>query len=316
MKLFDLGTVEMRTRAAAALKANNMTADDLLARHQRGDWGDMHEVGRRNNDAGIENALQLYSRYLLPDGTEVHIETGGDRAATIIFLEEEHVFEEVDTRQGYAIWAESYDKGRNPLIEAEEIVLEELIGSLPISSVLDVGTGTGRYALQLARRGARVTAVDQSPEMLALAQQKAKAEGLHIDFHLASLDNDLPLAANQFDFLVCALMLSHIPDLASAARKFHDHLQTDGYLLLTAFHPDIIAHGWRTNFDQAGISYGLPNVLRTRESYLETLVATGFTNLNVFDVPIRDVPAGIFSEAVIEAMGDVNLCLIILAQKG
>ena len=255
MELFELGTVEILPAAAAALKANNLTSDHLLSRHQQGDWGDLDEVTRQNNAAGIESELQLYSLYILREGTEVLVETAGDRTLMSIYLEEDHIYYEVDTREGYAIWAASYDKGRNPLIEMEEAVVEGLIEGLPMSSVLDVGTGTGRYALKLARRGAAVTAVDQSPEMLALAQQAARSEGLNIDFLLASLDDDLPFEAGQFDFLVCALMLSHIPDLALAAQKFHHLLQADGYLLLTVFHPDIIEHGWRTIFDRPGRTY-------------------------------------------------------------
>lgn len=315
MKLFELGNVEILPEAAAALKANNVTATALLSRHRQGDWGDMDEAERQNNDAGIENEVQLYSLYILKDGSEVLVETAGDRSFTSVYLEEDHIYYEVDTLEGYAVWADSYDKGRNPLIEMEDAVVEGLIEGFPMSSVLDVGTGTGRYALKLARRGATVTAVDQSPEMLALAQQAARSERLNIDFRLASLDDDLPFEAGQFDFLVCALMLSHIPDLALAAQKFHDLLQADGHLLLTAFHPDSIEHGWRTIFDRPGRTYCLPNVPRTRAEYLETVTATGFTLLNVIDVPVGDAPAGFFPEDVMETMGDVNFCLIILAQK-
>ena len=141
------------------------------------------------------------------------------------------------------------------------------------------------------------------------------AEVLNIDFRLASLEDDFPFLAGQFDFLVCALVLSHIPDLAQATQKFYKALQTAGYLLLTAYHPDVIAHDWRTIFDRPGLTYGLPNVSRSRAEYLETLAETGFDVLQVIDIPVRDVPAGIFSESHIEIAGDLNFCLIILAQK-
>ena len=315
MELFDPGTVEVSFAAAAALKANNLTAEHLLSRHLQGDWGDLDEFRRQKNADRIENGAQLNARYILQDDTEILISTAGDRTSTRVYLEADHIFQEVDTIEGYAIWAATYNKGRNPLIEAEEAPVAKLIEGLPISSVLDVGTGTGRYALKLARHGAAVTAIDQSPEMLDLARQAAHAEGLNIDFRLASLDDDPPFDAGQFDFLVCALMLSHIPNLTSALQKFHHLLQATGYLLLTVYHPDIINHGWRTVFERPGITYGLPNVSRARAEYVETLAATGFTILHVIDVPVRDVPSGILPDAVIETTGDVNFCLIILAQK-
>ena len=315
MTLFELGAVDVTSAAAAALKANDVTVEGLLSRHQQGDWGDVDAFRRQKNNSRLKSGSQLNSRYVLNDGTEVLVATAGDRTRTCVYLEADHVFQEVDTRIGYALWASTYNKGRNPLIEAEEGPVEDLIRDLPISSALDVGTGTGRYALKLARRGAAVTGIDQSPEMLALAKQAARSEGLEIDFRLVSLDDALPFEADQFDFLVCALMLSHIPDLAAAAQKFHHLLQDRGYLLLTAYHPDIIRHGWRTAFDLPGVAYGLPNVSRSRAEYLEILDSIGFTLLNVIDVPVRDVPAGILREAVIESTGDVNFCLIILAQK-
>lgn len=315
MKLFDLGTIEISTAAKAALKVNNLSSGELLSRHQQGDWGDLDALSCQNNDTGIHDKVLLKSRYIIGDGTELFISTAGDRSQTQLFLETDYRFEEVNTQAGYAIWASTYDQGRNPLIEAEELFVAELIDGLPISTVLDVGTGTGRYALKFAHRGANVTALDQSPEMLALAQEKASGKGLNIDFRLGSVNDELPFDAHQFDFLICALMLSHIPEFAQVAQKFYNVLQSGGHLLITAYHPDIIKHGWRTVFDRPQVTYGLPNVSRSRAEYLEILKSSGFNVLSVVDVPVRDVPAGIFPETVVAETGDINLCLIILAEK-
>ena len=44
--------------------------------------------------------------------------------------------------------------------------------------MLDIGCGGGRYAIELARAGAEVTAIDFSPEMIAMARERAHAAGL------------------------------------------------------------------------------------------------------------------------------------------
>jgi len=49
-------------------------------------------------------------------------------------------------------------------------------------SILDVGCGTGRHAIELSKRGYRVTGIDLSASMLAKARQKAEKEGLQINF--------------------------------------------------------------------------------------------------------------------------------------
>jgi ubiquinone/menaquinone biosynthesis C-methylase UbiE len=222
---------------------------------------------------------------------------------------------DVSTQEGYAIWSSFYDSQKNPLIVVEEPTVVELISSLPITNALDVGTGTGRHALRLARRGIQVTAIDQSPEMLAIARQKAQQENLPIDFHLASLTDDLPLASNQFDFLINALMLCHLPDLAGAIRECCRMVRPGGYLLITDFHPDALDFGWRTAFTQADISYTLPNTLHTRAGYLQALTNEGCILQKVVDIPVRAVPPGYGPEEVFRKYPDLPLCLIVLAQK-
>ena len=222
---------------------------------------------------------------------------------------------EVTFQEGYAIWAASYDSEKNALIVVEESHVNSLLDTLPITTALDVGTGTGRYALKLARRGATVTAIDQSPEMLALAQNAACAEGLTIDFQLASLDNDLPFASDRFDFLICTLMLCHVPNLVHAIQEFYRVLQPGGHLLITAFHPEAIERGWRTMFRRPEAIYFLPNMLHTRADYLDALAATGFTVLKVIDALLNESPEGYISEALLQGNADMAFCLIVLAQK-
>jgi 2-polyprenyl-3-methyl-5-hydroxy-6-metoxy-1,4-benzoquinol methylase len=78
-------------------------------------------------------------------------------------------------------------------------------------TVLDVGTGSGRYAVELATRGASVTGVDFASEMIVLAQKAAQERGvqdrcrwLRGDF--LKLDNladrfDVSLAIGFFDYI-------------------------------------------------------------------------------------------------------------------
>jgi len=75
--------------------------------------------------------------------------------------------------------AQSFDKRRfsGPIGElvakTQARVLANMVGRIQNRKMLDVGTGTGRAALILAAGGAKVTAVDASEEMLAIARQRA-----------------------------------------------------------------------------------------------------------------------------------------------
>ncbi len=223
-------------------------------------------------------------------------------------------FQEVSVQEGYALWAESYDQEKNGLIFVEERHVDRLLTQLPFTRVLDVGTGTGRHALKLARRGADVTAVDQSPEMLAVAHQAAQREGLSIDFRLTTLD-EMSFEGQQFDLLICALMLSHVPDLAHTLQKFAHVLQDNGYLLITDFHPVHTIYGWNTAFRRAGVKYRLPTIGHTRDDYLKAITASGLTILDVMDIRVDEAPDGYLPEEMARIYADKPFCLIILAQK-
>jgi SAM-dependent methyltransferase len=69
---------------------------------------------------------------------------------------------------------------KNTLAEVDFLV--ETLELAAGARVLDVGCGTGRHAIELARRGFRVTGVDLSAGMLAEARRRASAAGVEVDF--------------------------------------------------------------------------------------------------------------------------------------
>jgi SAM-dependent methyltransferase len=84
---------------------------------------------------------------------------------------------------------------------AEIDLVVRTTGLRPGSRVLDVPCGSGRHALELARRGCRVTGLDVSPEALAHARRAAAAERLDIDLRHGDM-RMLP-ADVQVDVAVC-----------------------------------------------------------------------------------------------------------------
>jgi SAM-dependent methyltransferase len=96
---------------------------------------------------------------------------------------------------------ERYDERFEALAAAGQDMHGEvaLVESYRPITVLDAGCGTGRVAIELDRRGYRVTGVDLDPSMLAVARQKAP----HLPWHQHDLA-DPQLALGQFDLVVLA----------------------------------------------------------------------------------------------------------------
>jgi len=104
------------------------------------------------------------------------------------------------------------------LLADQERVLSTFLGDVAGRRVLDLGTGTGRAAMALARRGALVTGVDASTEMLSVARTRARDEGLTIEF--AEGDAHALVFPNRaFDSTVCLRLLMHVPDWRTAVSE-------------------------------------------------------------------------------------------------
>lgn len=66
--------------------------------------------------------------------------------------------------------------------------------------ILDIGCGTGRHSIEMAKRGYHISGIDFSSSMLEKAKEKALAEGLEIDF--SQKDARLPHYENEFDLAI------------------------------------------------------------------------------------------------------------------
>ena len=124
--------------------------------------------------------------------------------------------------------AANYDNPVSAYIGERELrVIRSLVP--PGSSVLDYGCGTGRSALDHARRGCSVTAYDLSPNMLSFAQTKAKQIGMNIEF--ASTPSQL--IDRTWPLVTCIGVLDYYPDPNPLLRELNNYLEKTGRLIVT-----------------------------------------------------------------------------------
>ncbi|WP_370080906.1 class I SAM-dependent methyltransferase [Streptacidiphilus sp. MAP12-16] len=133
-------------------------------------------------------------------------------------------------RRGWVGRTEAYENGFARMTAHTVAPLLDAAGVSAGTSVLDVGTGPGVVAAAALARGARVSAVDASPEMAARAATACPGA----EVHTAALP-ELPFADASFDAVVGNFVINHLGDPAAGLAELRRVLRPGGRLALTCW---------------------------------------------------------------------------------
>jgi 2-polyprenyl-6-hydroxyphenyl methylase / 3-demethylubiquinone-9 3-methyltransferase len=103
-------------------------------------------------------------------------------------------------------------------------------------TALDVGCGAGLLAEPLARLGAKITGLDASPKLIAVAREHANSVELDITYRTGELSE----LEGQFDLITCMEVIEHVADPARFVRALAKRVAPGGLLILST--PN--ATGW------------------------------------------------------------------------
>jgi SAM-dependent methyltransferase len=106
-------------------------------------------------------------------------------------------------------------------------------------SVLDVACGTGVVAITAARRGAQVTGLDLTPELLEVARENGRVAAVSIDWHEGDVEH-LPFDASTFDTVVSQYghMFAPRPDVA--VTEMLRVLKPGGVIAFSTWPPELL----------------------------------------------------------------------------
>ncbi|HEX7139590.1 MAG TPA: class I SAM-dependent methyltransferase [Vicinamibacterales bacterium] len=139
--------------------------------------------------------------------------------------------------------------------------------------VLDVACGTGVVAITAARRGASVTALDLTPELLARARENAVIAGVAVDFHEGDVEQ-LPFEPSTFDVVVSQFGHIFAPRPEVAINEMLRVLRPGGTIAFSTWPPELCLGGIFALTARFGpplppgvpppVLWGDPNVVRDR----------------------------------------------------
>jgi len=134
--------------------------------------------------------------------------------------------------------------------EAEELV-NLVLNNISISKnshILDLAAGFGRHAILFAKRGFDVTAVDLSENLLSIAKENAKFEGIHINFVHSDIRNFNPDL--QYDLIVNLFTsigyFEKDEENYYILRKIYDLLAENGSFVLDYFNKNFVVNNLET----------------------------------------------------------------------
>ena len=115
--------------------------------------------------------------------------------------------------------------------KAKSDLITSILRKNKVKSLIDLGCGTGKLSIDLAKNGFKVSGLDISERLIKKARQNGKDAKLDIDFHIGDIER---LKINKrFDCVIISEVLEHIKDDVSVMKSVRKLLNEDGKLFIS-----------------------------------------------------------------------------------
>jgi ubiquinone/menaquinone biosynthesis C-methylase UbiE len=194
-----------------------------------------------------------------------------------IFNRKHPVVQKKNSVDAYNLWAEKYDEQPgNLMIDLDERVFAALLKGVEIEgkAIADIGCGTGRHWNKILKNNPlTLNGFDVSPGML---------ERLKTKFPMANTyqitDDFLPFIPDAtYDVIVSTLTVAHIQNIEGALKTWSRILKKNGDIIITDFHPEMLATGGKRTFAYKGSQIAIDNFVHHTHLIEKILQKENFT---------------------------------------
>ncbi len=162
-------------------------------------------------------------------------------------------------------------------------------------SVLEVAMGPGYLSIELAKTGKyKVTGIDLSRDLVAIATNNAKAAGVEVSFVQGNVCN-LPFPDHTFNFIVCVLSFKNFKEPAKALNEMYRVLKPGGTALIMDLNRDASKQAMQEfvkGFGLTGISASIAGIIQRNGAYTKAEFETFITESGFKEHDIKESRMG------------------------
>ena len=170
-----------------------------------------------------------------------------------------------------ARWYAIITKNRGDYAATAKLVADHTAAG---SRVLEVAPGPGYLALELARLGFAVVALDVSKTFVELAQARAKEAGVSIEFRQGQVAR-MPFESESFDFIICTAAFKNFSEPIAALKEMQRVLRPGGTALVVDLRRDASKEGIDEEVKKMGLN--TINALMTKGAFRFMLLKSAYT---------------------------------------
>ncbi|HTE00449.1 MAG TPA: class I SAM-dependent methyltransferase [Mucilaginibacter sp.] len=195
---------------------------------------------------------------------------------------------EKNSSEAYDIWSANYDmQPGNLMLDLDETLFPKLLAQTSIQNkaVADIGCGTGRHWPKiLQQQPLSLTGFDVSEGMLNKLKEKFPGANTY------RITDDLfsTVANASFDTIISTLTVAHIENIETALQAWCRILKADCEIIITDFHPKLLAVGGKRTFKHNNEQLAVKNYVHSTDTIKDILLQNGFRVVAEHEISIDE----------------------------